>query len=366
MSEAFIYAMRQLFQVRDELFTNELGRRDVLALASCCQETLRLVRPHVERRYVFSISRWVDRRIVVYNPRAILIDLRLDADAARANCNERALQVLDWFPRAEHVILAGEFNAAIDHLPASLTHLGLSNRFNQPIDRLPLGLAHLTLGNFFDHPVDHLPATLTHLALGVTFREPVDHLPASLTHLRLGCLFNQPIDHLPPGLTHLTLGAHFDQPVEHLPTGLTHLTLGIDFNHLIERLPAGLKHLTLGYHFDRSVDYLPASLTHLELGVRFNQPIDRLPATLTHLVLGHYFGQSMASLPDSLVLLRGPRRLLDPPLVSSLVPRVLDFSLERWRDIVVFRLLAKTEAKSLGIKRLSEPDDGGEPSSKRR
>jgi hypothetical protein len=309
MTEALIYALRQLFGVYDASFMNKLGRTGALALASCSVETARLVRPHIERRYAFRVKRWSDTPFVCYQPRAIFIDLRCDADVTLGNYDDRVLQLLERFPHAEDVGLGGMFNGTVDHLPDTVTRL----RFDYVSN--------------FDRPMEHLPASLKHLTLGNSFNQPIEHLPTGLTHLTTGHNFNRSVDHLPAGLTRLTFGYSFNQPVEHLPTGLTHLVF-------------------LGW---------------------FNQSIDRLPASLTHLTLNPGFAGSTASLPDSLVQLSGPEYLLYRALTPSLdcrKVRTWDFG----PNPVIFRFLDKVDAKSQDVnrKRLGDDDGSDESRAKRR
>lgn len=72
------------------------------------------------------------------------------------------------------------FDAPIDNLPRSLTHLTIAGEFNQPINRLPLNLTHLTLMGRFNQYLDNLPASLTHLVIGEPFKKPINRLPPKL------------------------------------------------------------------------------------------------------------------------------------------------------------------------------------------
>jgi len=230
MSSAFIYSLRQLFAACGELFTDELGRRGVLALASCCRETHASIRPYIEQRYVFRIPRWDHGPFRQYQPRVIRLDFEYPqvkgADSVtRTDRTDRCLPALGHFPLVQEVIFGPRFDAPVDHLPETITRLTFGASFNQPIDRLPAGLTHLKLGYSFDRSSASLPKGLKWLVFGTSYDHPVDCLPPGLMHLDLGECFAQSVDNLPPRVTHLALGQMFDGSLSSLPEGLTHLTL---------------------------------------------------------------------------------------------------------------------------------------------
>jgi hypothetical protein len=142
----------------------------------------------------------------------------------------------------------------VGNLPHSLLYISCGRRFKHNVTFLPPFLLYLSFTTHlqeahyteaeFNAPINSLPPSLTHLVLSDSFNYPVDSLPPTLTHLTFGSDFNHPVTALPHSLLHLVFGKGFNQDVTHLPPQITHLTLGSQFTKFIDDIPKSVRQFT--------------------------------------------------------------------------------------------------------------------------